>query len=177
MGEYRTSARAVFDIKYHIVLQYRCLPHSAPAFPGSRGAPAAACARFALPAGLRFWLPALTEDPIVTLPPGALRVVFVLVISRCTPGSRQRPRRAQKRHSLDRNPPCLYGQRGGHCMARGSWDHALQRARGTHDVTAYFRPGQGRRSIPARNSGRFVAILGLAASNALCSPENHCASH
>ena len=54
------------------------------------------CPRFALPAGCRFLVPALMGDPNVTLSPDTLWVVFVLAIARCTPGSKQRPRRAQK---------------------------------------------------------------------------------
>ena len=46
-------------------------------------------------------------------------------IHSCSP---QRPRRAPIRHSLDRNQLCQFGQRCYHCMARGSWDHAHQRA-------------------------------------------------
>ena len=53
--------------------------------------------------------------------------------------SQQRPRRAPIRHSLDRNQLCQFGQRCYHCMARGSWDHAHQRALGTTDTPAYFR--------------------------------------
>jgi hypothetical protein len=40
--------------------------------------------------------------------------------------------RTKKGHSLDRNQPCHYGQRGCQSMARGSWDHALQRAQSTN---------------------------------------------
>ena len=127
------------------------------------------CPGFAFAADFRFWLITWTGDPNLTLPPCALLVVFVFGISRWTPGSRQRPRRAPKTtlFGSESTPPLrsallpLYGARIlGPCSPTGSrhqWLYGLLPLR---------------IAVPsiATNRVKFLAGMEPALGRTLCSP-------